>query len=238
MSIISASRGSLEPASPELRSEPAIVAGIARHTFLGRRAQAHPATPRRDLARPSDVDWLALVDDYDRIRDHIEAVIPGFASFNQRIKQGPFPLPNAARERVFHTATGKANFVSSPLPRLELEPGELVMMTMRSHDQFNTTIYGLDDRYRGIYGGRRVILMQLDDMRERGLDAGQQVDVTSHFAGVRRVAPGFTVVPFKLPRGQAAMYYPEANVLVPVDSVALRSNTPTSKYVRITVARR
>jgi anaerobic selenocysteine-containing dehydrogenase len=197
----------------------------------------HPATSRRDLARQRDVDWLALVDDYDRIRDHIEAVIPGFASFNQRIKQGPFTLPNAARERVFHTATGKANFVSSPLPRLELEPGELVMMTIRSHDQFNTTIYGLDDRYRGIYGGRRVILMQVDDMRERGLDAGHQVDVTSHFAGVRRVAPGFTVVPFKLPRGQAAMYYPEANVLVPVDSVALRSNTPTSKYVRITVAR-
>ncbi|MEY4513934.1 MAG: hypothetical protein RLZZ450_6056 [Pseudomonadota bacterium] len=225
MSIISASRGSLEPASPELRSEPAIVAGIARHTFA-----------RRSAPTPS-VDWQALVEDYDGIRDHIEAVIPGFVAFNQRIKQGPFTLPNAVRERVFHTATGKANFVSGPLPTLEREPLELVMMTIRSHDQFNTTIYGLDDRYRGIYNGRRVILMHADDMAERGLHQGDKVDVTSHFQGVRRVAPRFTVVPFKVSRGATAMYYPEANVLVPVDSVALRSNTPTSKYVRITVAK-
>jgi molybdopterin-dependent oxidoreductase alpha subunit len=225
MSIISASRGTLEPASPELRSEPAIVAAIARHT-LARVGSPH-----------TRIDWQALVDDYDRIRDHIEAVIPGFESFNVRIRQGGFTLPNAARRREFHTASGKANFISQALPRLEREPGELVMMTIRSHDQFNTTIYGLDDRYRGIYNGRRVILMQVDDMAERGLGEGDKVDVTSHFRGVRRVAQAFTVVPFKLPRGATAMYYPEANVLVPVDSVALRSNTPTSKYVRITVAK-
>ena len=146
---------------------------------------------------------------------------------------------NAARERVFHTATDKANFISHALPELssELEPGELVMMTIRSHDQFNTTIYGLDDRYRGIYNGRRVILMQAEDMAERSLKEGDKVDVTSHFAGVRRSAPSFTVIAFALPRGATAMYFPEANVLVPLESVAAISNTPTSKYVRITVAK-
>jgi anaerobic selenocysteine-containing dehydrogenase len=116
-------------------------------------------------------------------------------------------------------------------------PDELVMMTLRSHDQFNTTIYGLDDRYRGIYGGRRVIFMHAEDIAARGLAAGDKVDITSHFRGVQRRAPAFTVVPFSMPRGAAATYFPEANVLVPVDSVAQRSNTPTSKYVRITVAR-
>ncbi|MDB4974403.1 MAG: putative dehydrogenase [Myxococcaceae bacterium] len=219
MSIIASSRGRLEPAAPGLRSEPAIIAGVAQST-LGARG---------------GVDWSALSADYDRIRDHIEAVVPGFEGFNRRIRAGTFLLPNAARERIWHTPSGRASFVSHPLPRLELERGELVMMTIRSHDQFNTTIYGLDDRYRGIYGGRRVILMQADDMTERGLVEGDRVDVSSHFAGVRRVAPSFTVVPFSLPRGSTAMYYPEANVLVPVDSVAAISNTPTSKYVRITV---
>jgi anaerobic selenocysteine-containing dehydrogenase len=109
-------------------------------------------------------------------------------------------------------------------------------MTIRSHDQFNTTIYGLDDRYRGVYGGRRVIFMHAEDMAARGLKAGDKVDITSHFRGVQRNAPAFTVVPFSLPRGATATYFPEANVLVPVDSVAQRSNTPTSKYVRITVS--
>lgn len=220
MGIISASRGKLEPASSELRSEPSIVAGLAQ-AVLGD-AEPH---------------WLALAENYDLIRDHIEAVIPGFSAFNERIRQGPFALPNAAREGVFLTATGKANFIAHDLPTSQLEAGQLVMMTIRTHDQFNTTIYGLDDRYRGVYGGRRVILMQADDMAERGLRQGDKVDVTSHFLGRRRFAPAFAVVPFSLPRGCTAMYFPEANVLVPVDSVAELSNTPTSKYVRITVER-
>lgn len=221
MGIVSSSRGSVEPAGAELRSEPAIVAGIAR-AALGSR---------------STTDWASLAASYDRIREHIEAVIDGFDGFNERIRKGPFSLPNDARQGVFKTRTGKAIFTVHPLGRTELRPDELVMMTIRSHDQFNTTIYGLDDRYRGIYGGRRVILMRPADMESRGLAAGDSVDLTSHFRGVRRTAPAFTVVPFSLPPGCTATYFPETNVLVPVDSVAERSNTPTSKYVVITVER-
>ena len=220
MGIVSASRGKLEPASPDLRSEPAIVAGLAEAV----------------LGCTMNPPFRALAGDYDLIRDHIEAVIPGFSGFNQRIRLGPFALPNAAREGVFQTASGKANFIAHRLPTSQLAAGELVMMTIRTHDQFNTTIYGLDDRYRGVYGGRRVILMHADDMAERGLAQGDKVDVTSHFLGTRRFAPAFTALAYNLPRGCTAMYFPEANVLVPVDSVAELSNTPTSKYVRITVA--
>jgi molybdopterin-dependent oxidoreductase alpha subunit len=221
MGIISASRGNLEPASAQLRSEPAIIAGLAARTLRGK----------------SSLDWQALVADYDLIRAHIEAVIPGFEQFRERLAKGPFHLHNAARERSFTTATGKANFVAHALPKLELAPGELVMMTLRSHDQFNTTIYGLDDRYRGIYNGRRVILMHEADMAERGLGEGDKVDVRSHFAGTVRIARAFTAIAYAMPRGTSAMYFPEANVLVPVDSVAKVSNQPTSKYVRITVAK-
>jgi len=205
MGIINPSRGRLAPASPHLLGEPAIVAGLAK-AVLG------PSTP---------ADWDALAGDYDRVRDRIERVVPGFGDFNRRIRQGPFYLPNAARdERVFHTATGKANFTVHAIPRETLEPGQLVMMTIRSHDQFNTTVYGLDDRYRGIYNGRRVVFMNEADMAERGLVQGQLVDLTSHFGGARREAPSFMVAPFSIPRGCAATYFPEANVLVPVDSVA------------------
>jgi molybdopterin-dependent oxidoreductase alpha subunit len=221
MGIVSASRGVFEPASPALRSEVAIVAGLANATLDATRGP----------------QFLALAEDYDRIREHIAAVIPGFSDFNQRIREGTFYLPNAARQGVFNTASEKARFIAHALPRQVLAPDELVMMTIRSHDQFNTTIYGLDDRYRGIYGGRRVIFMHAEDIAARGLAAGDKVDITSHFRGVQRRAPAFTVVPFSMPRGAAATYFPEANVLVPVDSVAQRSNTPTSKYVRITVAR-
>jgi molybdopterin-dependent oxidoreductase alpha subunit len=219
MSIVSASRGVLEPASTQLRSEVAIIAALA-HATLG----------------AVTLDFPALAADYDLIRAHIAAVIPGFDDFNLRIRRGSFTLPNAVRERTFHTTSHKARFLVHVLPRQQLEPDELVMMTIRSHDQFNTTIYGLDDRYRGIYGGRRVIFMNPDDLGARGLAAGDTVDITSHFRGEKRRALAFTVVPFSLPRGSAATYFPEANVLVPLDSVAERSNTPTSKYVRITVA--
>ncbi len=221
MGVISASRGRLEPASPALLSEPAIVAGLAQ-AVLG------PQVP---------VDWDWLVADYDRIRDRIERVIPGFEGFNGRVKDGPFYLPNGARDfRRFDTPSGRAVFTVHDLPPDELEPGQFVMMTIRTHDQFNTTVYGLDDRYRGIFNGRRVVFMNAEDMAESGLVQGQLVDLTGHHDGKTRSAPRFMVAPYPLPRRCTATYFPEANVLVPIDSVAEVSNTPTSKSVVISIA--
>ena len=222
MGIVSKSQGRLDPPSGDLLSEPVIVARMAKAT-LGAR---------------STVQWDALVADYDRIRDHIEHVIPGFDDYNRRVRvPGGFSLPNLPRDkREWATNTRKANFTIHPIPRTVLQPGQLVMMTVRSHDQFNTTIYGMDDRYRGIRGERRVIFMHADDIAERGLHANQVVDLTSHFEGETRIARHFIVVPYEIPRKCAATYFPETNVLVPVNSVAERSNTPTSKYVVITVA--
>jgi molybdopterin-dependent oxidoreductase alpha subunit len=220
MGIVQASRGSLKPASPDLLSEPAIVARLATAT-LGER---------------SSVDWLTLAGNYDLIRASIERVIPGFEDYNRRVREpGGFYLPNLARERKFKTATGKANFTIHELPRHELRPGQFLMMTMRSHDQFNTTIYGLDDRYRGIYQGRRVVFLNPQDIAEAGLCEGQLVDLTSHFEGEERTAPRFVVVPYSIPRRCAATYFPEANVLVPIRSVAEKSNTPASKSVIISL---
>ena len=222
MGIVSKSQGRLDPPSGDLLSEPVIVARMAKAT-LGAR---------------STVQWDALVADYDRIRDHIEHVIPGFDDYNRRVRvPGGFSLPNLPRDkREWATNTRKANFTIHPIPRTVLQPRQLVMMTVRSHDQFNTTIYGMDDRYRGIRGERRVIFMHADDIAERGLHANQVVDLTSHFEGETRIARHFIVVPYEIPRKCAATYFPETNVLVPVNSVAERSNTPTSKYVVITVA--
>ena len=220
MGVISASYGSLPPASPRLKSETAIVAGLAAATL----GPTHP------------VDWDKLAGNYDLIRNRIEKIIPGFAPFNERVKRAPFYLPNGPRDgRKFNTATNKANFTVHNLPKPALEPGQFVMMTIRTHDQFNTTIYGLDDRYRGIYNGRRVIFMNARDMADAGLVQGQLVDLTSHFNGEQRVAPSFMVAPYDIPRGCTATYFPETNVLVPIDSVAEVSNTPTSKFVVITV---
>jgi molybdopterin-dependent oxidoreductase alpha subunit len=221
MGIINSSRGVLEPASEYLRSEPAIVAGLARAT-LGAR---------------STVDWQTLIADYDRIRDRIERVVPGFERFNERIAQDIFYLPNAARdERKFNTDTGKAKFMVHPIPRNELAPGRYIMMTIRSHDQFNTHLYGLDDRYRGVFNGRRVVFMNPDDIVETGLKQGQLVDLTSHYEEEKRTARGFQVVPYKIPRGCTATYFPEGNALVSINSVAERSNTPVSKFVIVSIA--
>ncbi|HKP02157.1 MAG TPA: FdhF/YdeP family oxidoreductase [Chthoniobacterales bacterium] len=222
MGIINPSRGVLEPASEHLRSEPAIVAGLARAT-LGDRTR---------------VDWEDLVADYSRIRDHIEHVIPGFERFNERIAKDIFYLPNAARdERKFNTDIGKAKFMVHPVPRNELEPGRYIMMTIRSHDQFNTHLYGLDDRYRGVFNGRRVVFMNGEDVAAAGLQRGQLVDLTSHHEGEKRTARGFQVVPYNIPRGCTATYFPEGNALVSINSVAERSNTPVSKFVIISIAR-
>jgi len=222
MAVVQMSRGKMAPASEHLRSECAIVAGMAKAT-LGTRTR---------------VDWDGLVADYDRIRERIERVIPGFDGYNERARRrGGFHLPNPIRQRTFATSTGKAHFTVHPLPDLSLEPGQFLMTTIRSHDQYNTTIYGLDDRYRGVYNGRRVILMSEDDCRDAGLAKGELVDITSHFRGQTRTATRFAVYPYPIPRRCAATYFPEANVLVPIDHVAEKSNTPASKSVVITLAR-
>jgi molybdopterin-dependent oxidoreductase alpha subunit len=222
MSVVSASRGALPPASSECKSEVAIVAGLAR-AVLGDR---------------SKVNWEGLAGDYDLIRDHIERVVPGFESFNARVRnRGGFYLGNAARDRRFRTEGGKAHFTVHAIPKHDLPEGCLLMMTIRSHDQYNTTVYGLDDRYRGVRGGRRVVFMNEDDIACRGLSAGSKVDLVGHFSDGERVAEDFTVVPFSIPRQCAATYFPEANVLVPLGSVADKSNTPASKSVVIRVRR-
>jgi len=218
--VVHASRGSLEPVSDQLRSEPAIVAGIAA-VALGKR---------------STVAWQALIDDYDRIREHIEHVVPGFVQYNRRVREpGGFYLPNPAREGAFTTPSKRARFTVHPIPERSLKPGQLLLTTLRSHDQFNTTIYGEDDRYRGIYGGRRVIFLNAQDMEAMGIAQDQPVDLVSHFQGERRRAARFRAVPYAIPRGCAAAYYPETNVLVPVTAVAAGSNQPVSKSIVITL---
>ena len=222
MSVVSPSVGALPPASEHLKSEVAIIAALAEKT-LGSRSR---------------VDWEALAGNYDTIRDHISRVVKGFDDFNARVrKPGGFRLPNGARDRVFNTATQKARFTVNPMPHHELPPGRFLMMTIRSHDQYNTTVYGQDDRYRGIYGGRRVVFMNREDVAALGLEDGAMVDLTSHFEDGERVAPRFRVVSFPIPRGCTATYFPEANVLVPLGSVAEKSNTPASKSVVISVGR-
>ena len=220
MGVVHASRGTLAPASEHLLSEARIVARLASATLRGR----------------GTVDWLALADDYDRIRDLIARVIPGCDDYNRRVRApAGFSLPNHAREGRFVTDTKRANFTVHELPRLALAPGQFLMMTVRSHDQFNTTVYDLDDRYRGIHHERRVVFLNREDVREAGLDEGQAVDLVSHFEGEERVARRFLVVPYDIPRRCAATYFPEANVLVPIGAVADKSNTPASKSVVITL---
>ncbi|TRV79152.1 FdhF/YdeP family oxidoreductase [Streptomyces sp. 130] len=218
MSKVHASRGNLTPASPHLLSEPAIVARLAR-AVLG----AESATP-----------WEEFERDYATIRDRISRVVPGFENFNARIAHpGGFTLPHGPRDsRRFPTATGKANFTAAPVEFPELPEGRLLLQTLRSHDQYNTTIYGLDDRYRGIRGGRRVVLVHPEDAAALGLTDGSYTDLVSEWKdGVERRAPGFRVVHYPTARGCAAAYYPETNVLVPLDSTADTSNTPASKSV-------
>ena len=218
MSMVHASRGNLPPASPHLLSEPAIVARLAR-AALGKRS----ATPWEDFER-----------DYATIRDRISRVVPGFEDFNARVaRPGGFTLPHGPRdERRFPTATGKANFTAAPVEYPELPAGRLLLQTLRSHDQYNTTIYGLDDRYRGIKDGRRVVLVHPEDARALGLADGSYTDLVSEWKdGVERRAPGFRVVHYPTARGCAAAYYPETNVLVPLDATADTSNTPASKSV-------
>ena len=220
MGVVHSSQGILAPPSEHLLSEPAIVAGLAK-AALGNR---------------SKVNWDEMIANYDHIRDAIEAVVPGFDDYNRRVREpGGFYLPNGAREQQFNTPSGKAHFSVNPLPENGIAPDEYIMMTIRSHDQFNTTIYGLDDRYRGIYNERRVVLMNREDMQEDGLKQGDVVNLIGHYKGQRRVAKSFIVVPYDIPRRCVATYFPEANVLVPIDSMAKGSKTPASKRVVVRV---
>jgi len=209
----------LEPCSEKLLSEPAIVAGLATATLPS-----------------SKVAWKNLIEDYSRIRDTIEQNVPGFDNYNQRVqKPEGFYLPNGARDRTFDTDSGKAKFSKNALPDNSLPKHSLWMMTIRSHDQFNTTIYGMEDRYRGIHNERRVVLMNEKDLAVFGLQARDLVDLVGHHGGVERVAEKFLVVPYKIPSGCVATYFPEANVLVPIDSYDRRSKTPASKKVLVTL---
>ncbi|MFI1201363.1 FdhF/YdeP family oxidoreductase [Streptomyces sp. BHT-5-2] len=220
MGMVHASRGRLEPASPHLLSEPAIVARLA-HRTLGDR---------------SNTPWAAFEKDYATIRDRIARVIPGFEDFNTKIaRPGGFTLPHAPRDsRSFPTTTGKANFTAAPVEHPTAPEGRLLLQTLRSHDQYNTTIYGLDDRYRGITNGRRVILVHPDDAHRLGFADGDYADLVSEWTdGSERRAPGFRVVHYPTARGCAAAYYPETNVLVPLDHTADTSNTPASKSLVI-----
>ena len=222
---VHASRGPLEPAGPRLRSEVAIVTGLAEATLGDRYG----------------IDWAEMRDDYRAIRRHIARVVPGCESYEVNVtKPGGFVLPHPPRDsRTFPTSSGRAEFVVSPVEPLEVPPGHLVLQTLRSHDQFNTTIYGFNDRYRGIVGGRRVIFVNPADLAELGLARDDLVDLLTHWPGddlVRR-AESFRIVPYDTPRGCAAAYYPETNPLVPLDSTALGSNTPTSKSVVVALVR-
>ncbi|HLL75947.1 MAG TPA: FdhF/YdeP family oxidoreductase [Pyrinomonadaceae bacterium] len=220
MGVVQMSRGNLEPASEQLLSEVQIVARLAEAT-LGARG---------------NVNWAELAADYDLIRAAIARTIPGFDGYNRRVREpGGFYLPNLARNREFKTESGKAEFTVHPLPRHKLAPGEFLMMTVRSHDQFNTTVYSFDDRYRGVRNERRVVFLNEEEAKELGLKEGDAVDLVSRFDGVERVARNFRVVPYPIPRRCAATYFPEANVLVPIGHVAERSNTPASKSVVISL---
>jgi len=220
MGVVQVSRGSLKPASEDLLSEPQIVARLAHAT----------------LEHRTTVNWEELANDYDKIRDAIERVIPGFDDYNRRVREpGGFHLPNAARNRVFNTKSGKAQFTVHELPKHDLGPDQFLMMTIRSHDQFNTSVYTENDRYRGISDGRRVVFLNGEDIAAAGLKVQQVVDLVSHFEGEERIGRAFIVVPYDIPRRCAATYFPEANVLVPVRHVALKSNTPVSKSVVISI---
>lgn len=225
MGIIQKSEGRLKPASALLRSEVAIVAGMAEALF----GEAQP------------VEWRKMAENYDFIRASIERVIPGFENYNSRLKlQKSFALPNPVRdERKFPTLSGKARFTVHTLPSLPVTPegedpsGRYLLMTIRSHDQYNTTIYGLDDRYRGIYGGREVVLMNTEDMAQAGFAGGDWVDISSRSGRVQH----YRVVPYSIPRQCVATYFPETNCLVPIDHKARKSNTPVYKSAWVKIVK-
>lgn len=229
MSMVHGSAGINRPASPHLLSEVAIIAGIAAETL----GSGH-------------VDWELLANDYDCIRDHIEATIPGFERYNERLrKPRGFHLRNSAAHREWNTPAGKATFSAGSLPEETVHQqarkggGRFALQTFRSHDQYNTTVYGLDDRYRGVYGERQVIFINPDDLAAWGAVAGDRVDIIGEYSdGVERKASDYRLVPYDIPRGSVAGYYPELNVLIPLASAGEESDTPTSKSIMVTFRKR
>lgn len=224
MSMVHASAGRLRPASPHLLSEPAIIARMAAATL--------PA---------SRVDWSALVADYDRIRDLIERTIPGFDDYNARIRvPGGFRMPLPPTERVWPTASGKAQF-SVFTGVSEVRGGRsadaLRLITLRSHDQYNTTVYGLDDRYRGVFGRRDVLFMHPEDLAAQGLEHGDVVDIETVSATRTLRLPGITVIEHDIARGSVGAYYPEANVLAPLEHIDEDSGTPSYKSIPVRLRR-
>ncbi|HNQ62259.1 MAG TPA: FdhF/YdeP family oxidoreductase [Bacteroidia bacterium] len=220
MGVVQMSRGNLKPVSTHFLSEPVIVCMLAKALH----------------GNKSKINWDLYLQHYDHIRDAIEKTIPGFEKYNERVRSpGGFYLPNSSRERSFSTFSGKAELNIAEVNQHILRSDELLMMTIRSHDQFNTTIYGMNDRYRGIYNERRVIFMNEKDISLLGLNANEVVDLVSDKDGIRRIAHKFLVVPFSIPEKCCATYFPETNVLVPISSVADKSNTPVSKSVVIRV---
>jgi anaerobic selenocysteine-containing dehydrogenase len=224
MSMVHASAGKLKPASAHLRSEPAIVAGMASATLP-----------------ESKVDWLELAADYDRIRDLIERTVPGFDRYNARIRiPGGFRLPLPPTERKWETPSGKAVFSVFHGLRESYEAWDddvLRLITIRSHDQYNTTIYALDDRYRGVFGRRDILFMNAEDLAARGLEHGDLVDIETISADRTLRLPGITVIEYDIARGSAAAYYPEANVLAPLDYIDEDSGTPSYKSIPVRVLR-
>ena len=220
MGVIQMSKGNLKPISDDLLSEPVIICRMAEAT-LGNR---------------SKVSWKKYLENYDFIRDDIEKTIPGFENYNQRVRRlGGFYLPNAVKEKKFNTFSGKANFNVSDITFHDVKKDEFMMMTIRSHDQFNTTIYGLNDRYRGVLNERRVIFMNAKDILKENLKSGDVVDLFNYSDGVERIAHKFIIVEYNIPEQCTATYFPETNVLVPVKSTADKSNTPASKSVIIKI---
>jgi len=223
-SMVHASEGVGKPIASTQRSETAIVAGIA-DAVLGKKY----------------LDWLALAGDYGLIRSHIEATIPGFADFNQRCEiPGGFYLGNAAAERRFNTSSGKAEFSSAALPELSQDEnsGVFTLQTLRSHDQYNTTIYGLDDRYRGVYGQREVLFIHPDDIEQLGFSDGDYVNIETVWNdGIHRQVNHFKLVAYNIPRGNLAAYYPEANPLVPLTNIGKDTGTPASKSIPVILTR-
>jgi molybdopterin-dependent oxidoreductase alpha subunit len=219
MGVVQSSQGILHPPSDQLLSEVRIIAELAHATL-----------------EKSSIDWIGMANNYDNIRSAIERVIPGFDNYNDRVRQsGGFYLPNGVRERIFRTDTGKAKFTVVERPKHQEADDEFIMMTIRSHDQYNTTIYGLNDRYRGVYNERRVILMNENDIKSRGWKKLDVVNLTSNYNGEVRRANHFLIVPYPIPSKNVATYFPEANPLVPIDSIARKSLTPASKRVVIKI---
>jgi molybdopterin-dependent oxidoreductase alpha subunit len=219
MGVVHASRGNLEPASEHLLSEIEIVCRLAHATL-----------------DEKPVRWTWLAEDYSRVRDLIERAIAGFDDYNERVRAPDgFVLANSARAREWKTATGKAMFTVQKIPRLDVRPGELVLTTIRSHDQFNTTVYALDDRYRGVYGERRVVFVSPDDLETRGIADGDLVDIQSRHGETLRAVEAFKAIAYDIPRGMVAAYFPEANPLVALEHHADESRTPASKSIVVTL---